>query len=458
MKTKQKIALYLISTNVALLLIFGASIYYFLYTYSYNDFYKRLQARASISSQYNLSSDNLNAESLKAVREEHLEKLLDEKEYIIALTEDPASEQAAIDHGLPASLIQEIKSTGSGKLQIDDTFYAGRLDTYEQKQYIVAISARNYYASNHLLFLRNSILIAIVLIIIINVYLSFYFSKHFFDPVKKITEKVKEISSENIYQRIEERVDDNEISQLISTFNNLLNRLETAFETQRGFISNASHEFGTPLTFIMGEAEVTLKKERTPEEYQKSLKSILSQAERLNQITQSLLFLAQTGYKNKSIHFEILRSDEMIWQAKEIVDTLHPRNQLLIDFNLLPENPIKLKIKGSRQLISLALVNVMSNACKYGNHKSSFVSLASSDNHVIIIVKDQGIGIPNTELQFVYDPFFRASNTHSYEGYGIGLPLTRNILRMHNGTIHVFSQENEGTTVEIKIPLAFIES
>jgi len=250
---------------------------------------------------------------------------------------------------------------------------------------------------------------------------------------------------------------DNEISQLISTFNDLLNRLETAFETQKNFVSNASHEFGTPLTSIMGEAEVMLMKERTPEEYQQSLTSILGQAERLNQITQTLLYLAQTGYSNKKVNFEILRTDELLWQSKEMIDKLNPKNNIIIDFSLLPENPMKLKVMGNKQLLYLAFTNILSNACKYSNNKPVNVSIASSDNQVFLLVKDQGIGIPESEIQFIYDPFFRASNTRHFEGYGIGLPLTRNIVKIHGGQLQLTSVLDEGTTVQIKLPLANLQ-
>jgi signal transduction histidine kinase len=81
------------------------------------------------------------------------------------------------------------------------------------------------------------------------------------------------------------------------------------------------------------------------------------------------------------------------------------------------------------------------------------VSIGISDNNLIIVVKDNGIGIPDDEIKFIYDPFFRASNTVDFEGYGIGLPLTRNIVRIHKGTIHVESKLNHGTTVSLVFPI-----
>lgn len=436
--------------------LFGGAIYYFSYNYSYTDFYKRLETRATISAKYNFDKDSIDAESYRRIRQEHLEKLTEEREYLYQIKNEDDLVQIAKKMALPSGFLLDIYKYKKSTLQINDTFFTGINYKANQKEYIIIVSAKNYYATHHLLFIRNIIIGAIILVALITVSLSFFFSKHIFDPIKNITDKVKQISTDNIHLRIEERDNDNEISQLISTFNDLLNRLETAFETQKNFVSNASHEFGTPLTSIMGEAEVMLMKERTPEEYQQSLKSILGQAERLNQITQTLLYLAQTGYTDKKVAFEILRTDELLWQTKEMVDKLNPKNNIVIDFSLLPENPLKLKVMGNKQLLYLAFTNILMNACKYSNNKPVQVSIASSENQVILLVKDQGIGIPESEIQFIYDPFFRASNTRHFEGYGIGLPLTRNIIKIHSGQLLVTSVVNQGTTVQIKLPLANI--
>lgn len=457
MKTQLKIALVLILTNVIMLLLLCGSIYYFSYNYSYTDFYKRLETRAKISAKYNYDANKIDAQSFKKIRDENLEKLSEEKDYNFQIKQKSDLKAIAQKTSLPLSFLKEILQNTKSTLQLNDTFYTGIRYNSNDKQYLIIVSAKNYYSSHHLIFMRNIILVAVFLIVIFITYLSFYFSKHIFDPIKSITDRVKQISTDNIHLRIDEKNNDNEISQLISTFNDLLNRLETAFETQKNFVSNASHEFGTPLTSIMGETEVMLMKDRTPEEYKQSLTSILGQAERLNQITQTLLYLAQTGYSNKKVNFEILRTDELLWQTKEMLDKLNPKNNIIIDFSLLPENPLKLKIMGNKQLLYLAFTNILTNACKYSNNKPVNVSIAASDNQVFLVFKDQGIGIPESEMQFIFDPFFRASNTRHFEGYGIGLPLSRNIIKIHNGQLLVTSVLNEGTIVQIKFPLANIQ-
>lgn len=456
MKTQLKIALLLIATSLIMFLFFGGSIYYFLYNYSFEDFYKRLKTRATLAAQYNFDADKINIESFKQIREKHLERLDEEKEYFYTINKDTTLKDVAKQANLSYSFLENVFNDGIDNLKKEDTFFTGIKYISNGKTYIVVVTAKNYYASHHLLFMRNIILSGIIFLIAIVSYLSFYFSKHIFAPIKNITDKVKEISSENMHLRISERNDDNEISQLISTFNDLLNRLETAFEVQKNFISNASHEFGTPLTAIMGEAEVMLMKDRSTDDYKQSLKSILEQSERLNQITQTLLYLAETGYRNKVIETALTRSDELVWEAKKIVDRLNPNNNIQVDTSLLPDNPKKLKIYCNKALLLIGITNVLTNACKYSHNKPVTVSIASSDEYIFIVVKDKGIGIPESEMPFIYDPFFRASNTRKFEGYGIGLPLCRNIIKIHKGQLNVFSTVNVGTTVEIKLPQAKI--
>lgn len=458
MKAQYKVAIILISTSLTIILTFGIGVYILVQKYSFEDFYKRLKTRATIAAQYTFESNKTNAASFKIIREKHLEKLDQEKEYIIKANNQTEISVFSKSSGIPISFLNKIISKNVEYLNINETFYAGIKYETSNGIYIIIVSANNYYANHHLNYTRNIILISILFAASIITFLSFYFSNKIFSPIRNLSNRVKNISSENIHLRIEETYEDKEISQLVTSFNDLLNRLETAFAIQNNFISNASHEFSTPLTAIMGEAEVVLMKERTTSEYQISLKSILEQTERLNEITKTLLYLAETGYSNKIIETEIIRSDELVWEAKKIVNKLNPNNHIQIDMSLLPENPMKLKINGNKTLLIIAITNILNNACKYSNNKPVSISIASSDNNVLIAVKDQGIGIPESEMDFIYDPFFRASNTKIFDGYGIGLPLCRNIVRIHKGVLNVFSKVNQGTLVEIKIPHADIRN
>ncbi|WP_157962923.1 sensor histidine kinase [Chitinophaga deserti] len=185
-----------------------------------------------------------------------------------------------------------------------------------------------------------------------------------------------------------------------------------------------------------------------------SITSMLNEAERLNHITRSLLQLAQTGFDGKKQHWEIIRTDELLFAVKQMTDKLSPGNHVSIDYSLFPEEEEKMNIKGNFQLLELAITNIVTNAIKYSSNQPVSLALAATDTRNIVIVKDLGIGIPEQDLPYIFSPFFRASNTSRFEGYGIGLPLTNTIIRMHKGEIIVESRMNEGTEIRVVLPSA----
>jgi len=453
MRTQTKIALIFFVISMSTIVLLSASVYFFIIRYSFADFYKRLEIRGVVTAKSELDREEASAAVLQEVREMHLEKLPEEKEYFYEITSGKTFEKEARQLQVPISFFDDLLQKGEATFQNKNTFYAGIKYESRKGPYAVIVSADNYYNYHHLSYLRNIFFIGIVAASLFSLSIGVVFSRQVFNPVKEITDKVKEISSQNLHLRLDSKKINDEISELETTFNNMLDRLETAFETQNNFISNASHELSTPLTTIIGEADVTLAKERTPKEYMDSLNVIVKEAERLEKITKSLLFLAQTGFTGSTLKFDKVRIDQLIWDVKSTIDKLNPKNKVQLNLSLMPDDPTKLKVRGNEQLLLLALTNIVSNACKYSNNQPVTLSIGTLEDKVIIVVKDLGIGIPENEIKFIYDPFFRASNTKEYEGYGIGLPLTRNIVRLHSGEIMVTSKVNQGTVVQLTFPV-----
>ena len=450
MTTQTKIVLLLSSIFLTYTAIFSVFIYYSISNYAYNDFYKRLEIRAITTAKIELENvQDINA--VKEIRQEYLEKLPDEKIELINLSEFNLQKDSD-KLGIPKSFLNDILDNERAFYKSNETYYSGIHYKTLGKEYIVLASAQNYYSSHHIVYLRNLLILALVFSILLIGIISYLFSRKVMLPVRRIIKEMKKISTENLNYRLFVPTNNKELASLTSTFNTMLNRLETSFETQKNFVSNASHELNTPLTSIIGEADVSLSKTRSPEEYIKTLNTILAEADKLNKKTKALLFLAQSGYNGKTQKFKILRIDELLLEVKDTVAKIYPYVKIKIDFSLLPENSEKLKIVGNNQLLHLAISNILLNACKYNLDKDVTIALAVSNNHVLISIKDEGIGIPKSEITYIYDPFFRASNTREYEGYGIGLPLSRNVILQHNGNLEISSQENKGTTVEIKLP------
>ncbi|MBT0606817.1 HAMP domain-containing sensor histidine kinase [Aequorivita echinoideorum] len=458
MKIHYRIIYLLISVFFIYTLLFCGFIYYSISSYSFQDFYKRLEIRAATTAKIE-SEKPKDVSVIKEMRQEFLEKLPEQEEYVYKI--NPENNGLTVpkgEDGLPDELVADIIEFGNGNFQEKSKFYSGiKFKTLNGDSFIAVVSAQNYFYTHHIAYLQNLLITSLLYGLLLIVFVSLLISRTLVRPVQNIIKEVKKISFENLHLRLKLPKSKDSLRKLALTFNDMLNRLETTVETQKNFISNASHELNTPLTSIIGEADLALSKDREKEEYQKALANILSEAEKLEKKTKALLLLAQTGFDGKSQKFDILRTDQLILDVKETVQRINFNCKIYLDFSLLPENPMKLKVNGNFYLLHLALSNIVLNACKYSNDSPVHVALGASDKEIIIVVRDSGIGIPEGEMQYIYDPYFRASNTGDFKGYGIGLPLARNIIRIHKGKLEVNSIEGQGTSVQINLPIAIIK-
>lgn len=447
LKKQSRTVLLLLIPFLIVIFLFSVFIYFSVSNYSEKNFFKLLEARA-----YKVAKERLDEKITKSDPNSP-EKLPHEKDFFIPINNSLNIKEQVQKIGIPASFFESVINKKSAEFVSEKYLYKGIRYQSISGDYIVITAAENYFEINQADNLIRTLLFAILASFILILYIALYFSKNIFKPISEITEQVKEISSENLHLRLNDSNRSDELNELARTFNNMLDRIETSFETQNNFISNASHELRTPLTAIIGEADVVLTKPRANEEYVETLKIILQEADKLDNKTKALLFLAQTGFNGKVQKFDKVRIDQLLWDVKENLESLNPKSKIHLDMDLLPENPMKLKVNGNVQLLHLAFSNIISNGCKYSNFETVTVSIGASDDFVYIVIKDNGIGIPENEIKYIYDPFFRATNTKNFEGYGIGLPLTRNIIRMHKGTLLVTSIENKGTTVQITLPV-----
>jgi signal transduction histidine kinase len=186
------------------------------------------------------------------------------------------------------------------------------------------------------------------------------------------------------------------------------------------------------LTAIQGECEISLLKERSPAEYQASLKRIASETTRIIQLMKHLMFLSKGEEEIFKTATETFSLAEFLMQFMEKRIQFAPDNFAF----MLEVNP---------PLLKMALANIIGNALKYSGDKMVEIRLRGA----VLEIKDQGIGIPPEELDRIFQPFYRASNTRGYAGNGIGLSLSIRILRIYGADLSITSVLNEGTKVRI---------
>ncbi|MFA6247351.1 MAG: HAMP domain-containing sensor histidine kinase [Mucilaginibacter sp.] len=451
MKLQTKITLLFVAISTIGLVLLNASIFYFVSDFSFEDFFKRLEARVNLTAETNIHPDKESA-AYNQVRTRYLEKLANEQEYIIKLdtAKLPAYKKVV---NLPDEFYNSIMANKKARYTEANHFYAGSLFNSHNEKYIVIVTATDPYGFKELEQLKRVLIIIFIVSIILTYVAGKIFSYYTIQPVRGIIKSVKNITANNLHMRLDDVTGKDEIAELVLTFNNMLTRLETAFETQNNFVSNASHELRTPLTIISGETQLLLKGNKVTDEGRASAKNILAEAEKLGHILAALLGLAQTGFDGKKQNWQRIRIDELVIGVADSVKKIDRESVIDIDFSALPDDERLLYTEGNINLLQLAISNIVLNACKYSNNRPVNVQVTASNGRILIKVTDKGIGIPEHEQQHIFEPFFRASNTSDFQGHGIGLPLTLNIIRLHKGTIGIRSEEQVGTEIQISLPV-----
>lgn len=450
MTIAHKITLLFVVLSTIIITALSGFVWYFSNEFAFEDFYKRLEARVNINAQLNLVNDTDNPAYAK-LRNRYLERLPQEQFHIIEVKNDIFA-KAVGQLQLPYSFYKRIKSGQMARHRIDNHFYAGKLFSKGNKNYVVVVSANDPVGLRELNGLQQTLVIGFGLSILLALLAGRYFSNYTLNPLRSIIISVKRIKAENLHLRLEVKNAGDEMGQLAQTFNNMLSRLETAFETQNNFISNASHELRTPLAVISGEIELAERTLAQPEKQQAALEKIKYEANKLEHILTSLLGMAQSGFNGKNQPKEWLRIDELLFEIKANIEQMHPESKIEVDFSEMPDDADELQMHANKNLITLALSNIISNACKYSSNHTANVKIATENQEIHITVKDQGIGIPQSEIHQVFEPFYRASNTHGHKGYGVGLPLSQNIIGLHQGNINIQSEQDKGTTIYVVLP------
>jgi signal transduction histidine kinase len=263
--------------------------------------------------------------------------------------------------------------------------------------------------------------------------------------------EVDSILPSDMTHRLYQSDQKDEISRLVLTFNKLLDRIQHAFENQKLFLSNISHELKNPLNAILSQVEVALNKERPISEYQKVLTSVKEDVIEINDVTSKLMQLSKINSDSKNIKLEPFRIDEMVYQAKASVLKNNEQQTISLNVNNLPDNEEKLYFKGNEQLIKTALINILDNAVKYGKGHEVNIILTFEKNPIITI-EDKGIGIEEKDLALIFEPFYRSDNSSNIKGSGIGLSLVKSIFDLHKISLKVESQKNKGTKFSIILP------
>lgn len=270
------------------------------------------------------------------------------------------------------------------------------------------------------------------------------------NPLKGLISKITEINPENLQMRIDIPEHTDEFASLAERFNEMLDKMDRSFAAQRRIIQDVSHELKTPLTIIMGELEVALKKMRDPEEYHAILASCFEESKKIKGIIDDILMLARldttalTKEDMKPIDLYVL-----LKQVLEDIKVLAKDKEIQIIFLARSE----MRMNANETLLKRLFANLLENAVKYTPPQGRIrVGLDEDDRFVMVEITDNGVGIPEEDLPYIFDRFYRVDKARVGEGIGVGLSIAKSIVEAHQGSIRVESKLGLETTFKIFFP------
>ena len=303
---------------------------------------------------------------------------------------------------------------------------------------------------------RNRSLLITVVVALIGGAVTFFVSGRALKPLKEFSETVEKVQAQNLadYTIEENRIA--ELDRLRTSYNKMLLRLSESFETQRQFTGNAAHELRTPLALIQAQLDLyhTTEHPDSTTVAGETIQMVTEQNERLSKLVRTLLDMSelQTVSRNDRIELhslieEVLTDLEPLAQEKKV--ELIQKSQ-----GAGAKADEELFLTGSDILIYRMLYNLVENAIKYNRENGSVtVSAIREKNEVVLTVSDTGNGIDEAFREQIFEPFFRVDKSRSRElgGVGLGLAMVREVVRVHDGTIEVYTNKHSGTTFEVKM-------
>lgn len=303
---------------------------------------------------------------------------------------------------------------------------------------------------------RNRSLLITGVVALLGGAVTYFISGRALKPLREFSETVEKVQAQNLTDYTIEENKIAELDRLRISYNKMLIRLSESFETQRQFTGNAAHELRTPLALIQAQLDLyhTTEHPESTAVAEETIQMVTEQNERLSKLVRTLLDMSelQTVSRNDRIELhslieEVLTDLEPLAQEKKV--ELIQKSQ-----GAGAKADEELFLTGSDILIYRMLYNLVENAIKYNRENGSVtVSAIREKNEVVLTVSDTGNGIDEAFREQIFEPFFRVDKSRSRElgGVGLGLAMVREVVRVHDGTIEVYTNKHSGTTFEVKI-------
>lgn len=304
--------------------------------------------------------------------------------------------------------------------------------------------------------IQNITLAMILLLGVVVIVSSVLYSGQIVKPMREVAGSIAKITAGDFNETMELH-GYAETEQISEDFNLMLSDLQNLEDARQEFVANVSHELKTPITSVKVLAESLMAQEDAPVElYQEFMGDINNELERMNKIINDLLSLVKMDKNAAEVNIVEINVNEFVESILKQLQPIADKRNIEIIFE--SARPVTAQIDEVK--IEMAFRNLIENAIKY-NYDGGWVRVSLNADHKFFYLKvsDSGVGIPEELQDNIFERFFRVDKARSREtgGNGLGLAITRNAILLHRGSIRVHSEEKQGTTFNVRIPLMYLE-
>ncbi|WP_144552876.1 ATP-binding protein [Bacillus sp. X1(2014)] len=300
--------------------------------------------------------------------------------------------------------------------------------------------------------LRNIIIISNFVFLGISIVMGWLISRKTLKPIHQIISTTNTITATSLHERLPIEGPKDELYSLSKTLNHMIDRLESSFTQIQQFTSDVSHELRTSLTIMRGELDVALNRNRSEEEYKDVLYTVLEEVIYLSDMVEKFLYLSRNTSNSNLIERKTVDGMLLFQNVRNHLLSLEMKKQIELHIQI----PDPFILFGDEDLLRRLFINLIENALKYTPEGGKVEIQANrTEKFIYINVIDNGIGISEEHLPFIFQRFYRAddSRSRSLGGTGLGLSLCKWIVDVHEGTIEVRSKLDEGTSITVKLPV-----
>ena len=273
-------------------------------------------------------------------------------------------------------------------------------------------------------------------------------SRGFLAPIHRMSQAMEKVSKGDLSVRVKGAKDSTEMGELIARFNAMVEELGTIETLRNDFIANVSHEFKTPLTTIQGYSMLLQSDDLSDEERKQYTEAVLTATKQLTNLTTNILKMSKIE-NQKDIDYQEFALAEQIRQSILILEPIWSAKNIDWDIDL-----VEVSIVACEELLATVWSNLLGNAIKFSNDGGVIaVKLTKQKEYVTVEVSDHGVGMSEETLRHIYDKFYQGDGSRAGEGNGLGLALVKRIVELHRGQIVATSQEGEGSTFVVTIPI-----